>query len=194
MKTDDKYWSAFYTENRTRWDIGYPAPPLQEYFDQVTNKNLKILIPGAGNAYEAEYLYKNGFKNVFVLDWAMEPLNNLRNRFKDFPSDNLLCEDFFLHKGKYDLIIEYVFFCAIDPALRHDYAVKVSKLLKTGGKLVGILFDDLILNEEGPPFGGSKEEYIKYFEPYFNISVYETAYNSIVPRAGRELFCIFAKK
>lgn len=194
MKTDDKFWSELYKENRTKWDIGYPAPPLKVYFDQITDKNLKILIPGAGNAYEAEYLYKNGFKNVFVLDWAIEPLNNLQNRSKDFPRENLLHKNFFRHKGKYDLIIEYVFFCAIDPSLRYDYAVKVNKLLKKSGKLVGILFDDPILNEEGPPFGGSKEEYVKYFEPYFNIQVYETANNSIKPRAGRELFCIFEKK
>ena len=194
MKTDDKFWSELYRENRTRWDIGYPAPPLKEYFDQITDKELKILIPGAGNAYEAEYLYKNGFKNVFVLDWAREPINNLQNRYNDFPKENLLCEDFFLHKNKYDLIIEYVFFCAIDPSLRQEYAIKISELLNAGGKLVGILFDDPILNEEGPPFGGSKEEYIKYFEPYFNIIVYETAYNSIKPREGRELFCIFEKK
>lgn len=194
MKTDNKFWSELYRENRTRWDIGYPAPPLKEYFDQVKDKNLMILIPGAGNAYEAEYLYKNGFKNVFVLDWAMEPINNLENRFNDFPKENLFCEDFFLHKNKYDLIIEYVFFCAIDLSLRQEYALKVSELLNAGGKLVGILFDDPILNEEGPPFGGSKEEYIKYFEPYFNVRVYGTAYNSIKPREGRELFCIFEKK
>lgn len=194
MKNDDKFWSGLYNENRTKWDIGYPAPPLKEYFDQTTDKTLKILIPGAGNAYEAEYLHKNGFKNVFVLDWSIEPLNNLQNRFRDFPKENLLCEDFFLHKGKYDLVTEYVFFCAIDPSLRQDYAVKVNELLNPGGKLVGILFDDPILNEEGPPFGGSKEEYIEYFQPYFNIRVYETAYNSIKPRAGRELFCIFEKK
>jgi SAM-dependent methyltransferase len=194
MKTDDKFWSELYKENRTRWDIGYPAPPLKEYFDQIKDKNLRILIPGAGNAYEAEYLYKNGFKNVIVLDWAIEPLNNLLNRYNDFPRENLICGDFFKHKDKYDLIVEYVFFCAIDPSLRQEYAVKVNKLLSPGGKMVGILFDDPLPDAEGPPFGGSKEEYIKYFEPYFNIRVYETAYNSIKPREGRELFCIFEKK
>jgi SAM-dependent methyltransferase len=142
MKQDDKFWSQLYKEDRTRWDIGYAAPPLKEYFNQIKDKDMKILIPGAGNAYEAEYLYKLGFKNVYVLDWAAEPLENLKKRFSDFPEENLLCEDFFSYTGKYDLIIEYVFFCAIDPSQRSDYAKKVFELLKPNGKLVGILFND----------------------------------------------------
>ena len=66
-------------------------------------------------------------------------------------------------------------------------------LLKEQGKLIGLLFDDY-LNEDHPPFGGSKSEYEKYFEPYFNIKVFETAYNSINSRRGRELFMILIKK
>ena len=194
MNDHIKNWSIRYKEGRTNWDIGYPVPALQEYFDQVGNKDIKILIPGAGNAYEAEHLYKSGFKNVYVMDWATEPLENLRKRFPDFPDENLLCENFFEHKGEYDIIVEYVFFCAIPPASRADYAKKVCELLKPGGKLVGLLFNDPIDGIEGPPFGGSKEEYIEYFKPYFEIKKYEDAYNSIKPRAGRELFCIFVKR
>lgn len=194
MKPDDKYWRQLYIEGRTRWDLGDATPPLKEYFDQLKDKYVKILIPGAGNAYEAEYLYKSGFKNVFVLDWAEEPLENLKKRFSDFPVKNLLCEDFFSHKGKYDLIIEYVFFCAIHPSLRNAYAKKVFELLKPNGKFVGILFNDPLAGEDGPPYGGTREEYIGYFSPYFNIMIYENAYNSIKPREGRELFCNFGKK
>ena len=51
------YWSKRYKEERTGWDIGFPSLPLKTYIDQLENKDLKILIPGAGNAYEAEYLF-----------------------------------------------------------------------------------------------------------------------------------------
>ena len=68
MQTQEQYWSSRYAEERTGWDIGHPSTPLKEYIDQLQNKNLKILIPGAGNAYEAEYLFEQGFKNVYVLD------------------------------------------------------------------------------------------------------------------------------
>jgi methyl halide transferase len=191
---DKEAWSEAYKEGRTKWDLGNPAPPLTEYFESIADKSVRILIPGAGNAYEAEYLHNAGFENVFVLDWAPEPLENLLARYPDFPKENLLCENFFEHKGQYDYIVEYVFFCAIDPGLRANYAKKVHELLKDGGKLVGILFDDPMEGKEGPPFGGSKEEYRNYFEPYFDLLEYETAKNSVKPRLGRELFCEFRKK
>ena len=66
-------------------------------------------------------------------------------------------------------------------------------LLNNGGKLVGLLFDGP-LNEDYPPFGGTKQEYEKYLRPYFNIKVFERSYNSIIPRKGRELFMILIKK
>ncbi|MFA5405634.1 MAG: hypothetical protein WC358_11940 [Ignavibacteria bacterium] len=39
-----------------------------------------------------------------------------------------------------------------------------------------------------PPYGGTKEEYLEYFKSFFEIKLFSTAYNSIKPRAGRELF------
>lgn len=194
MSRNKNDWSKAYKEGRIGWDTGNPAPPITEYIDQLKDKDLKILIPGAGNAYEAEYLHIKGFSNVYVLDWAQEALDNLQNRYIDFPEANLICQDFFEHKGRYDLVLEYVFFCSLEPSKRKDYAAKIYELLNATGKLVGALFDDPMENIEGPPFGGTKEEYVKYFEPYFDFRVYEMAYNSIKPRAGRELFINFVKK
>ena len=65
---EKEYWTNRYTEQNTGWDIGYPSTPIKNYIDQLENKDIKVLIPGAGNAYEAEYIYNMGFKNVFVLD------------------------------------------------------------------------------------------------------------------------------
>ena len=93
----------------------------------------------------------------------------------------------------FDLIIEQTFFCAIDPRLRSSYAKKASEILNLKGKVAGLLFD-AILNTTHPPFGGSKTEYLGYFKPYFDIKVMKEAYNSIKPRAGRELFFVIKKK
>ena len=62
----------------------------------------------------------------------------------------------------------------------------MSQLLKTHAKLVGLMFDCDFVG--GPPFGGSKEEYLPYFSPYFQINTFEKCTNSIPPRAGNELF------
>lgn len=85
------------------------------------------------------------------------------------------------------MIIEQTFFCAIIPGSRKLYAEKVSDLLNPGGKLVGLLFNHQIGNDF-PPYGGTKEEYLEYFKPFFRIKYFSNAYNSIKPREGRELF------
>lgn len=182
------YWNNRYLQNDFGWDIGSISTPLKEYIDQLVDKTISILIPGAGNAYEAEYLVEKGFTNVYVCDFANQPLINLRKRCPAIKEENLLCLDFFEIKGmKFDLIVEQTFFCALHPSLRQKYFLKMKELLKPGGKLVGLLFDDK-LNNDKPPFGGSKEEYTRYFKGLFKIHVYGACYNSIKPREGRELF------
>ena len=188
-----KYWNDRYLHDDFSWDVGYVSTPLKVYFDQLQNKELKILIPGAGNAYEAEYLVNNGFSNVYVCDIASEPLKNLQERCPVFKSEHLLLIDFFeLNNIRFDLIIEQTFFCALDPSLRKKYFEKMYSLLNPQGKLVGLLFDDA-LNTDKPPFGGSKEEYLGYFTSLFKINSFDSCYNSIKPREGRELFINLVK-
>lgn len=193
MFLSKSYWNNRYKENNFGWDTGSITTPLKNYFDQFTDNNCKILVPGAGNSYEAEYLFNKGFKNIVVLDFAEEPLKNIKQRCPDFPSENLIQNDFFNHSGQYDLIIEQTFFCAIDPELRNKYAQHMAQLLKPKGKLAGVLFNT-VFEKEGPPFGGTKDEYLNYFKPYFEFKVFEPCYNSIQPREGRELFINLIKK
>ncbi len=188
-----EFWTNRYQNNETGWDLGAPSTPLKEYIDQLTNKNVSILIPGAGNAYEAEYLFNKGFKNITVIDISLEPLKNIQKRLPDFPKENLIFRDFFDHNKQYDLILEQTFFCALDPSLREKYVTQMYKLLKPTGKLVGVLFT-APLNNEQPPFAATKEEYLTLFGPKFNFKVFDTCYNSIKPREGRELFIDLEKK
>ena len=174
------------------WDIGYVSTPIKEYINQLTDKNLKILIPGGGNSYEAGYLFKKGFKNVFVLDISSIPLMNLAKRIPSFPKKNLLHYDFFELENTFDLILEQTFFCALEPSLRKEYVKKMYKLLKPNGKLVGLLFK-IPLNTDKPPFGGNKLEYLFLFKEKFKIESMEVAYNSIPQRAGNELFFMLSK-
>jgi len=187
------YWDKRYQSNDFGWDTGSITTPLREYIEQLNNKNLKIFIPGAGNAYEAEFLFNHEFYNTFVLDFATIPLQNLKARLPLFPESHLIQQDFFEHTKQYDLIIEQTFFCALHPSLRPAYAKHMFELLKPKGKLVGVLFDDE-LNIDTPPFEGSMEEYEELFKPYFNFRTFESCHNSIKPRAGRELFMILEKK
>lgn len=187
------YWENRYQQGQTGWDAGKITTPLKAYIDQLTDKNLKILIPGAGNAHEAAYLHHQGFTNIFVADIAKTPLQNFASKVPGFPKNNLLHDDFFNLTGTYNLVLEQTFFCALEPSLRPKYAEKMHSLLDNGGKVAGLLFN-FPLTAEGPPFGGDKDEYLGYFEKYFYIKTLEPCYNSIKPREGRELFFIFEKR
>jgi len=193
MNLDEAYWDNRYKEGTTGWDIGHVSTPLQNYIDQLEDTSLRILIPGAGNSYEAEYLFKKGFTHVTVLDFSETALSNIHKRVPLFPKEQLIHQNFFAFEGSFDLILEQTFFCALDPALRGKYAQKMHSLLKPKGKLAGVLFD-FPLTPEGPPFGGNKEEYLSYFEPYFHIEILKPSYNSIPQRSGKELFFKLLKK
>jgi len=186
-------WEHRYLNNDIGWDLGEVSTPLKAYFEQLENKEIKILIPGGGNSYEAEYLFENGFKNVFVIDVSKAALDNIQKRIPSFPKTQLILGDFFELKNTFDLIIEQTFFCAIHPNLRAAYVVKMNQLLKSKGKLVGLMFN-VPLNDNRPPFGGNKKDYLVSFKPYFNIERMEMCYNSFGNRKGRELFVKMVKK
>lgn len=193
MALDSNYWENRYHEERTGWDLGEISVPLRDYVDQIEDKSIKILIPGCGNGHEAVYLHSKGFTNVHILDYAPAPLKNFLEAVPDFPKEHLHQADFFEHDGKYDLIIEQAFFCAITPDLRESYRERMHHILNVNGKLVGLLFEDEF-KEDGPPWGGHRNEYKEFFKSHFDIQVMELADNSIKPRRGREVFTIMVKK
>lgn len=193
MKLNSHYWETKYLNADTGWDCGTITTPLKDYFDQLKDKNIKILIPGAGNGHEFDYLINNGFTNVFVLDYAPSPITKLRKKHPEVNAHHFICDNFFDLNDTFDLIIEQTFFCALDVELRPKYVEKMNSLLHPNGKLVGLLFQ-FPLTETGPPYGGSKEEYTNLFKPHFTLKKLNTAYNSIKPRRENELFFIFIKK
>ena len=187
---DRDYWQGRYDDRTDGWDIGAPSRPLTEYIDQLTDKHLRILIPGCGRAWEGEYLHRRDFTNVWLMDLTGGPFAEFLQRCPDFPQEHLITGDFFQHSGAYDLILEQTFFCAIDPPLRPQYVRKMSELLAAGGKLVGVLFDEPTPGRTPgePPFGGDRAEYRKLFEEHFTDVRIEPCHNSIAPRAGREVW------
>jgi methyl halide transferase len=190
---DLQFWNSKYEAQETGWDLGAVSPPLKAYIDQLTDKNISILIPGCGNTYEAEYLLQHGFTDITVLDIAPLLVEKLREKFKDNPNIKIVLDDFFQHEGQYDLILEQTFFCALNPSLRKNYVAKMPSLLKPGGKLVGVLFNKEF-DYEGPPFGGCKCQYELLFENFFTFKTFESCYNSAKPREGSELFINLIRK
>ena len=184
---DQEFWNNRYQNLQIGWDTGGPTTPFVELFKSITDKSISIFIPGCGYGHEGEYLFNLGFKNVTLLDVSPLARKAFLDRVSKFPEDHFINGDFFSHRGAYDLILEQTFFCALEPSLRKIYAQKMFELLNPGGKLQGLLFN-FALTEVGPPFGGSAEEYLRYFSPLFSINQLEPCHNSIKPRMGNELF------
>jgi len=191
---DADFWENRYRNQETGWDLGTVSPPLKDYIDQLENKDAAILIPGCGNAYEAEYLLNNGFTHVTLIDISPSLCEAISSKMSAFIGRSLtvICDDFFNCKGRYDLVLEQTFFCALDPSLRSRYVDKMHEILKPGGKLAGVLFNRSF--EGGPPFGGDTEEYRNLFKNLFNIRLIEPCYNSVTPRLGSEVFVILENK
>lgn len=183
---DKVYWDSQYQSNAIGWDLGEISPPLKTYIDTLKDKTIRILIPGCGNTYEAEYLLEQGFTNVTVIDIAPTLVENLKTKFKDNSNINIVLGDFFEHQGEYDLILEQTFFCALPPTMRQKYVWKMHHLLAEKGKIAGLLFNRTF--ESGPPFGGSQEEYTLLFQQSFDFLKMEVCQDSAKPRAGSELF------
>jgi SAM-dependent methyltransferase len=188
---DDAFWSHRYNTHQTGWDIGAASTPLISYMQQVVRKNLRILIPGCGNAWEAEALLAMGFNNITLVDISSSLVQQLQLRLAHTPI-HVFHSNFFDHTASYDIILEQTFFCALDPALRGQYVRHMHSLLTDGGRLVGVLFDRQF--EGGPPFGGSSHEYRQLFSPLFHIKTLAPCYNSITPRFGSEVFLIAEKR
>ncbi len=190
---DGNYWSNRYLTGTAAWDLGQVSPPLQNYIDQVADKNIRILIPGCGNTHEADYLLKKGFTDITVIDIAPALVTQLKEKYEGNPHIKIILGDFFKHEGEYDLILEQTFFCAIDPSLRKDYVAKMPELLAHKGKLVGVLFNRQF-EEQGPPFGGTQSEYEPMFIKDFIVKAFEPCYNSFAKRKDTELFINLVKR
>ncbi|MDE3253284.1 MAG: methyltransferase domain-containing protein [Bacteroidota bacterium] len=187
------YWNDRYLQEQTGWDIGTVSRPIKEYIDTLTDTDIEIFIPGAGNAYEAMYLLQKGFTHITILDIAPDLTRKLSEKFPtdQYPGLTILTGDFFSHTGSYDLILEQTFFCAIHPSKRESYVQKINSLLKGNGKLVGLLFNrEFPVN---PPFGGNETEYRQLFQKVLRIQTLEPCYNSIPQRENTELFLIAEK-
>ena len=170
IKLDKAYWDSRYQSDNIGWDIGFVSPAIKNWFDIQENKDLHILIPGAGSGYEVSYAHKIGFKNVFYMDISSEAVALFKSKNKSFPENRILSSDFFdLNlSSHFDIIIEQTFFCAQSPSRRVKYVKKTHDLLRKKGQIVGLLFG-INFQKNGPPFGGDIVQYQKLFESKYEI-------------------------
>jgi thiopurine S-methyltransferase len=198
MKRDslnENFWNNRYLENNTGWDLGAISPAIKKWFDTKKNKDLQILIPGAGKGHEVKYGFDHGFNNIHYLDISNGAVTFFKDNCTNFPKEQILISDFFDLKKDlfFDVVIEQTFFCAISPILRKSYIKKTYEILKENGCIIGLLFNRRF-DTQGPPFGGFYEEYVELFSKLFVIEKLENSINSAIPRKGNEFWIKMRKK
>ncbi|GAB7358918.1 hypothetical protein MBLNU230_g4138t1 [Neophaeotheca triangularis] len=145
----------------------------------ITNdgQRKRALVPGCGKGYDVLLFASHGYDayGLDVSETALEEAGNVRQRDADdetkYPmrapkskgrgETEFLMADFFndsfLEKtqgSSFDIIYDYTFLCALPPALRPQWARRMSSLLSPNGRLVCLEFP---LHKDpkmgGPPFG-----------------------------------------
>lgn len=168
--TKETDWQERYQTEDTPWDKGEPAPGLVDWLKKQTlDPDARVLVPGCGRGHDASTWAKAGFDTT-GMDLAEIALSDAREKYESLPNLAFFPGNFLDEKPQepYDLIFEHTLYCAIDPARREDYAKSLPNWLKPGGYFLAIHFI-FPLDEEGPPFGASKDEIINRFQTNFTL-------------------------
>lgn len=191
------FWNQRYLENNTNWDIGGPTPILTNFLrNQSEIGNICVL--GCGNGHDAIEFAKNGH-SVYAVDFAKEPLENLKSSIERNKMDiKLVNDDIFNLNNQFndffDLVFEYTCYCAIDPKRREEYFEVNHRILKKGSRLFGIFLPlDKNIDDEGPPFGVSISQIESLVKGKFKILINKFSKKSIPPRLNREKIIILEK-
>jgi SAM-dependent methyltransferase len=142
-----EFWDTRFRGGVTPWDAG-GVPPLFSAF--LNGKSaLKVLVPGCGTGYEIRELAQRGH-DVLGIDFS-EAAVEAAQAFLGPLGGRVRKADFFALSGRFDLVYERAFLCALPRALWSRWAARMAELVKPGGELAGFFFFDQ--NEKGPPFG-----------------------------------------
>ena len=111
-------------------------------------------MPGCGRGYEAIDLAERGY-DVTAVDFVQQPLDDLRRRMKQRGVSLVLIHaDMFelpaKLNGRFDVILEQTCLNALEPRLHAEYERLASRLLRAGGRLLGVFME--VPGEDGPPY------------------------------------------
>ena len=190
----ESVWENRYQTQDMPWEKGAPAPGLVDFLSQKLPLQLgTVCIPGCGTGHDARAWASAGFR-AYGYDVAPSAIRlsiertkaaglTAQFRLADFLSDP--------PPFQFDWLFEHTLFCAIQPQQRDEYVRAVSRWLKPGGSYLAINY--LIPDEDGPPFGTTREEVVLRFSPNFKL-VHEWIPRSYPNRTGLELMLWWQRK
>jgi SAM-dependent methyltransferase len=189
-----EYWESRYQSSDMPWEKGAPSPGLVDFL--AAHPDLPsgtVCVPGCGSGHDVREFARSGF-DAFGFDIAPSAIQLAAEKTKaaGLTAQFLLAD--FLHDEPpqlFDWIFEHTLFCAIQPPERDEYVRAALRWLKPDGQYLAVNY--LIPNEDGPPFGTTREELWCRFSPHFEL-VGELVPRSYPNRTGLELLLWWRRK
>jgi len=187
-------WEARYKSGDMPWEKGEPSPGLVDFL--AAHPELPrgtVCVPGCGTGHDVRAWAKAWFQ-AFGFDLAPSAIRLAEAKTAamglgaEYRLANFLVDE---PPRKFDWVFEHTLFCAIDPKERDTYVTAVSRWLKPQGQFLAVFY--LISDEDGPPFGTTREEVLKRFSPHFE-PVKDWVPRSYPNRAGSEWMVWWRRK
>ena len=191
------FWDGRYAKQEDGWELGGPNPPLARVIATLDPKvTPRAVVPGCGRGHEVIALAAQGI-DATGLDFAVEAVTGANANIASASAAGRLKAparverlDLFAAPaaglGPFDLAVENTCFCAIDVARRDEYVAVLARLLRPGGKLIGLFYAHE--RPGGPPYATTEAEVRQRLAAHFDVVRAEIVPDSIERRANNELF------
>lgn len=163
-------WEKRYQIGDMPWEKGAPSPGLVDFLEAHSELSKgTVCVPGCGTGHDARAWAAAGFQ-VTGYDLAPSAVKLSKERTMaaglraDFFEGDYLKDT---PARRFDWLFEHTLFCAINPDQRENYVASLLRWLKPDGQYLSVNY--LIPDEDGPPFGTTREELIKRFSPHFEL-------------------------
>ncbi|XP_050256862.1 probable thiol methyltransferase 2 isoform X1 [Quercus robur] len=161
-------WEKSWEQGVTPWDLGQPTPILVHLHQTGALPKGRALVPGCGSGYDVAAIAcpERYVVGLDISDIAIKKAVELSSSLPNASYFNFLKADFFTWNPSelFDLILDYTFFCAIEPDMRLAWAQRIRDLLKPGGELITLMFP-ISDHVGGPPFKVSISDYEEVLLP-----------------------------
>lgn len=192
-----EFWETIYRQGKAPWDLGRPSPVFQRLAQNGALSPGRMIVLGAGHGHNARLFARHGFQ-VTAVDFARHAVDAMHRLADPIAPIVIMQADIFnlpsLLDRRFDYVLEYVCYCAIDPARRQEYAAVVHDLLRPGGRYVALAFP-IEQRDGGPPFSVDPDELIALLQARrFTLQRREEPADSVPSRRDREELLILQKQ
>ncbi|XP_059447026.1 probable thiol methyltransferase 2 [Corylus avellana] len=183
-------WDASWEKGVTPWDLGQPTPVILHLHQTGALPKGRALIPGCGSGYDIVAIAcpERYVVGLDISDIAIKKALELSSSSVNASYFTFLKADFFAWTPTelFDLVLDYTFFCAIEPDMRLAWAQRIHDVLKPGGELITLMFP-ISDHVGGPPYKVSVSDYEEVLHPmgFKAVSIVDNEM-AIEPRKGRE--------